>query len=123
MTGEPVSTGAISALLYKLLAPILGVTFAAVVVMSLTQPRTPQEFAVALICTIVSSLGGGCALVMWLGLQAWAADPIGLIALFGIAFGCGLPGWVMVRWWFNWVAKNPDRNPADAIKETRDMFR
>lgn len=123
MTGEPVSTGAISAIAYKVLAPFLGATFAAIVVMSLTQPRSTREFGIALICTVVSSIGGGCIVVMWLGLQNWALDLFGLVALFCLCFVCGLPGWVMVRWWFNWVAKNPDRNPADAIRETRDMFR
>lgn len=123
MSGEPISTGLLTAGLYKLLAFFIGSTLAAVVVMSLTQPRTSKEFGIALICTLMSSIGGGGSLVMYLGLQHWAQDLFGLFALLSLCFVCGLPGWVVVRWWFNWVAKNPDRNPADAVKEIRDSFR
>jgi hypothetical protein len=123
MTGEPVTSSALTAILYKALAFLLGASFAAVVVMSLTQPRSTKEFFIALICTLAFSIGGGSMVVMWLHLQFWVNEPFGLMALFCLCFVCGLPGWVMVRWWFHWVAKNPDKNPAEAIKETRDYFR
>ncbi|MEF8732262.1 MAG: hypothetical protein V5B40_10215 [Candidatus Accumulibacter meliphilus] len=32
----------------------------------------------------------------------------GLVALGGLIFGCGLPGWAIVRWVFNFIEKNRD---------------
>lgn len=95
------------------------VTLAAVVVMLVKQPRAPREWALALISTVASSLGGGAAIVMHFGLMKWAqvADPteawVGLVALLGIVFACGLPGWVLVRIAFNTMAKYQDKTIED----------
>ena len=82
---EPISTGAAGTA--KLLAMIFGsATLAAFVVMVTVQPQTRREWAVALICTVLSSISGGSAVVMWLGLQAWALDFFGLMGLGGLFF-------------------------------------
>ena len=66
---EPVSTSGFTALL-KLYGVAIMVTLAvglvAAVVLMTRMPRSPQEWAVGLICTVVSSLAGGWALVRWI---------------------------------------------------------
>lgn len=96
-----------------------GSGLAAIVVMLLMRPRTRGEWAVALISTVVSSVAGGAAVVQHYGLQSWAQDYIGLVALFGLVFGCGLPGWAVVRWLFNFIERRRDKDLADIVREVR----
>ena len=49
-----------------------GATLAAVVVMLMTPPRNKREWAVGLISTVVSSIGGGAMTVEHFGLHHWA---------------------------------------------------
>lgn len=118
---EPVSaTGAAVA---KVIAMILGsATLAAIVVMVCIPPRTRGEWATALVCTVIASMCGGSAVVMHLGLHQWADDFFGLIALGGLYFCCGLPGWVMVRWGFAWVHNNPNKSPLAIVHEIREAI-
>lgn len=92
---------------------------AAVVVMLLMRPRTRGEWAVALITTLVASLTGGAAVVQHYGLQSWTETYIGLVALFGLVFACGLPGWALVRWLFNFIEKRRDRDLAEIVGEVK----
>lgn len=105
---------------YKLaLAFGLPAGLAAVVVMLYIQPKSPREWALALICTVVSSIGGGAALVQHYGLAHWATSTIGLVGLGGIIFACGLPGWVLVRAAFAWVDRRKDADLAQLWSELR----
>ncbi len=92
---------------------------AAFVVMLMMRPRTRGEWAVALISTLVSSIGGGAAVVQHFGLQSWTADYIGLVALFGLVFSCGLPGWAVVRWVFNYINKRAAVGIDEVIADAR----
>lgn len=106
-----------------MLAMIFGsATLAAIVVMVCIQPQTRREWAVALICTVLSSMSGGSAVVMWLGLHAWALDFFGLMGLAGLFFACGLPGWVVVRWAFAWVHAHPGQSPLGIVREIREAI-
>lgn len=80
------------------------------------------EWAVALISTLVSSIAGGAAVVHHFGLQACTHDYIGLVALFGLVFSCGLPGWAPVRWLFNFIERRRDRDLAEVAEEVRDAI-
>ena len=88
--------------------------------MMMRTPRSPREWAVGLISTVVSSVAGGAAVVQKLGLQAWTHDYIGLVALFGVVFACGLPGWAVVRWLFNFIEKRRDKDLAEVAEDVRD---
>lgn len=90
-----------------------------VVVMCLMRPRDGREWAVGLICTVVSSIAGGAFVAQRFGLQSWASDPFGLMSLFGLSFACGLPGWAVVRWTFNYFARHRDDTIADVIDDAR----
>lgn len=122
---EPLSTGGGTMALYKI-ALALGIPagLAAIVVMSWTQPTSKREWVSALICTVVSSLGGGAGLVEYLELQHLASGGmIGLVALGGIIFACGLPGWVIVRAGFAWADKRKHKDLGELYQDVKkDML-
>lgn len=123
---EPISGAAAGAAGWKIIGGLagmgaIGAGLAAFVVMSLTKPRTDQEWRAALICTLVSSIGGGSALVRWLGFQHWVEDPLGMIAMLAFAFACGLPGWGLVRALFKYLEKRKDADLAEIVAEVRNV--
>ncbi len=73
--------------------------------MLMTPPRTHREWAVGVISTVVTGIGGGAIAVQYFHLQEWVDSMIGLVALGGLIFGCGLPGRAIVRWVFNFIEK------------------
>ncbi|MGY0266207.1 hypothetical protein, partial [Citrobacter freundii] len=69
---EPVSTSGFTALLkfYGVAIVVaLAVGLVAAVVLMTRMPRSPQEWAVGLICTVVSSLAGGSFIIVKWGLH------------------------------------------------------
>ena len=101
----------------------IGAGLAAIVVMCLMTPRGRKEWAVGLISTVISSISGGAAVVEYFELQHWTSSFFGLVAMFGLVFVCGLPGWAMVRWTFNSIRKREGQGIDELIKEARDGFR
>ena len=64
---EPVSTSGLTAILKFYGAAImvtLAVALVAAVVLMTRMPRSPQEWGVGLICTVVSSLAGGSFIIV-----------------------------------------------------------
>ncbi|MDR0212886.1 MAG: hypothetical protein LBJ15_02640 [Comamonas sp.] len=102
-----------------------GFGLAAIVVMCMTTPRTPKELAVALISTLVCSLSLGSGLVIYFELHDLLTAPAlgqqvaGVFALGGILFACGLPGWAVVRWIFNALAKREGQDIVQVLQELR----
>jgi len=124
---EPISGAAAGAAGWKIIGGLagmgaIGAGLAAFVVMSLTKPKTDHEWRAALICTLVSSIGGGSALVRWLGFQHWVEDPLGMIAMLLFAFACGLPGWGLVRALFKYLEKRKDVDLVDMVKEAKEVL-
>lgn len=103
--------------LYKLGAFGFVAALAAVVVMAMTLPKTAREFVVALISTVVSSIGGGAFVIRWLEIGHWAQDDVGLIGLMGVVFVCGLPAWVLVRALFAWSESKKDRQITEIVDQ------
>ena len=121
---EPITGAAAGAAGLKLLggtalAAAIGAGLASVVVMCMMTPRSPKEWAVGLISTIVFSIGGGAAVIQHYGLEAWALKPVGLVAMLGLAFACGLPGWAIVRWLFNYIEAKRNATLADVVRDVR----
>lgn len=117
---EPASTAVGGIALYKLGA-FGGFAFlAAILVMAMTLPKTVREFVVAMTCTVVSSVCGGAFLVRWLDIGSWVQDDIGMLAICGLIFVCGLPAWVIVRAWFAWSESRKDKALPEMVKEFRD---
>ena len=86
---EPVSTSGFAAFLKFYGAAImvtLAIALVATVVIMMRLPRSPQEWAVGLICTVVSSLTGGAFIIVKWGLHEWVTDIWGMIALGGFFF-------------------------------------
>lgn len=112
---EPMSSAAGGIALYKLGAFGGLAVLAAVVVMAMTLPKTVREFVVAMISTTVSSLCGGAFVVRWLGIGHWAHDDVGMIAIGGLIFVCGLPAWIIVRALFAWSEAKKDRQITEIV--------
>jgi len=100
----------------------IGAGLASVVVMSMTKPKTEREWRVALICTVVGSIGGGAAVVQYYGLEHWAQTAIGLAAMFGLAFACGLPAWCIVRALFRYFERRTDADLIDLVKDVKEAL-
>lgn len=121
---EPISGGAAGVAGWKLIgglagAGAIGAGLAAIVVMCITTPRSPREWAVGLISTVMGSIGGGAAVIQHFELQAWAQTPIGLVAMLGLVFSCGLPGWAVVRWLFNYIVERQGAGIDDIAADVR----
>lgn len=124
---EPISTGAAGVAGWKIIGGLagmgaIGAGLAAFVVMSLTKPKTDQEWRVALICTLVSSIGGGSALVRYLGFQHWVEDPFGMVAMLAFAFACGLPGWALIRALFIFLDKRRDAGIDELARAAKEII-
>lgn len=126
---EPTTSGTAAGMAgWKLLGGLaglgaIGAGLAAIVVMCITEPRTRKEWAVALISTVMSSIGGGAAVIVHFGLQSWAQDPFGLVAMLGLVFACGLPGWALVRFLFNYITKNQGKTITEVVADLRNAGR
>mgnify|MGYP006985712169 FL=1 len=119
---EPLSTSSITAFLKfygAAIAVTLAISLVAAVVLMTRMPRSPQEWAVGLICTVVSSLCGGSFIIVKWGLHEWVTDVWGMIALGGFFFVCGLPGWALVRWIFNFINKQEGKTIIEVLKEVK----
>ena len=120
---EPSSSGAAGYAAYKL-AMALGLPagIAAVVVMLWVQPKSPREWAMALICTVAGSLYGGAFAVRYFALQGWSDTFDGELALGGLRLLCGLPAWVIVRAAFLWAEKRKGKDIVELISEGKDIL-
>lgn len=123
---EPISGTAAGVIGWKALGGLaglggIGAGFAAYVVMTMTKPKSDQEWHVALISTLIGSFCGGPALVKYLGLEHWIFDPFGLMGLLGICFLCGLPGWLLVRACFNYMNKKKDADITEILRDVKEI--
>ena len=64
----------------------------------------------------------GAVAVQHFRLQEWVDSVTGLVALGGLIFGCGLPGWAIVRWVFNFIEKNRDAGIDEVAKEVKEVL-
>jgi len=118
---EPTTTAAGGIALYKLgVFAAIGTALVSVVVMAMTMPQSVREFVVALISTLVSSICGGAFVVRWLDIGHWALDDVGMVAIAGVIFVCGLPAWILVRALFAWTESRKNAALPELVKEFRD---
>lgn len=108
----------------------IGAAFGTIVVMLMTPPRSPKEWAVGLICSVVGSIAGGAYAIIKLGLLAVAVEAhdlqslfLALCAMIGVAFACALPAWAIVRWVFTYIQNRQAKDIADVLKEAKDLAR
>ena len=104
------------------IASAAGTTLAAVVVMLMTPPRNKREWTVGLISTVVSSIGGGAVAIQYFGVRDWVNSQVGLMAMGGIIFACGLPGWAIVRWLFNFIDAPRDDSIDQVAKDVKEIM-
>lgn len=124
---EPISGAAGAAAGWKIIGGLagmgaIGTALAAFVVMAMTKPKSDQEWRVALICTLVGSIGGGATLVRYLGIQHWVEDTFGMISMLAVVFACGLPAWAVVRALFVFIDKRREADLAQIVKDVKEMI-
>lgn len=124
---EPISGTAAGVAGWKLLGGLAGIGaigagLAAVVVMCAMTPRSAKEWAVGIISTVVASIGGGAAVIQHYNLEHWAFTPFGLVAMLGLVFACGLPGWAIVRWLFNYIERRRGADLGEVISDARGVL-
>ena len=127
---EPTSTGssAVGLAVWKAMGGMagmgaMGAGLATLVVMCVLRPRTQSEWIVGVISTVVASISGGAAVIQHYELHHWAENPVGLVAMLGLSIACGLPGWAIVRWGFNFFDKRRKADIAEVVGELRDLAR
>lgn len=124
---EPISGTAAGVAGWKVIGGLagmgaVGAGLAAFVVMSMTKPKSDQEWRVALVCTLVGSIGGGAYLVRYLGIQHWVNDVFGMVAMLALVFTCGLPAWGLVRALFKYLDKHKDADLAQLVKDVKEVL-
>ena len=122
---EPVSSGFVALMKFYGAAIVvtLAIILVATVVIMMRLPRSPQEWVTGLICTVVSSLAGGAFIIVKFSLHQWVTDIWGMIALGGFFFICGLPGWAVVRWTFNFIEQREGKTLVDIIHEFKEEWK
>ena len=125
---EPATSGAAGLVGWKALGGAAGVAaagagLAAVVVMLLTPPRSPREWAVGLISTVLGSISGGAFVIDYFGLQVWMYTATGLASTLGLVFACGLPAWAVVRWLFTWIERRKGKDLGEVANDLRDAVK
>ena len=120
---EPISTGGSAAAVIKVYVlasvTIASIVLVCLVVLLMRPPRSPQEWAVCLICTVVSSIGLGAAVIVRFSLQELEQDYVGMCVLGLLVFVCGLPGWFVVRLAFNYMNRNENKGLIEVIRDVR----
>lgn len=101
----------------------VGAALVSIVVMLMTPPRSPREWAVGLISTVMGSICGGAFVIEHFNMQVLMTSFNGLLAVLGIAFACGLPAWAIVRWVFTYIARRQDADIAQIAEEVRRQMR
>ncbi len=78
-------------------------------------PRTDQRRR-------VNGTSGRAIAVQYFRLLESVDSLTGLVTLAGLIFGCGLPGWAIVCWVFNFIEKNWDAGIDEAAKEVKEVL-
>lgn len=125
---EPISSTAGGVFAWKAIGGLagmggIGAGLATYVVMSMTKPKTEQEWHIAFLSTLIGSIGGGAALVKYLHIEAWANDLFGLMGLFGICFMCGLPAWLIVRSFFAYAEKKKNADITELVADGTTLLK
>lgn len=119
---EPASTAAGGIALWKFAAGAgAGAALAMLIVMCMTPPRTVREWTVGLVSTVIGSVCGGAAVIQHFGLQSWFGSYVGLVAVLGLAFVCGLPAWALVRMVFNYLIARRDKDLLEVVDEAKKV--
>lgn len=102
----------------------IGAFLSALVAMCMMTPRSPKEWAVGLVSTAMSSVGGGAFVILKYDLHRnLPQDDVSLLLAImsgiGIVFACGLPGWTIVRAAFTWLEKRKDKDLGELVNDAR----
>lgn len=100
-----------------------GAAIATYLVMSNTKQGDDKEFRRALASTFTFAVFGGAGLIRWLNIGHWSNDFFGLVALCGIVILCGVPGWLIVKSYFNFANANQHSQLPELWKKLVEAFK
>jgi len=86
------------------IAGLIGGVLMTAIVISFNPPKSEKETFVAVVSSLVCSLGGACALVLYFGM-ALPNNIYGLCLFLSLCFLCAGPGWFLVRLFFAQMRK------------------
>ena len=66
---------------------------------------------------------GGLFIAIKGGLHEGVTDVWGVIVLGGFFFVCGLPGWALVRWVFNFIEQREGKSLLDIFREFKEEWK
>lgn len=105
------------------IAMVIAMTLSTLVVMCARRPKSSREWVIGIISTLVFSVCGGASLVMYFNLQHWAESYFGLMAIAGVMFSCGLPGWALVRILFNTFEEHHESTIGEVVTDVKEHIR
>lgn len=132
---EPSSTAAAGVGAWKLAGGAAGIAGAGVgaallVVLAMRLPKSPREWIVALVSTVMSSITLGSAGIVYFGLAEYLVNARNGAEMFfvacglsGFVFTCGLPGWLFVRLVFRWIEARWNAKPEDVVADVRGLLK
>jgi hypothetical protein len=125
---EPASSAAAGAVGWKLIGGLAGIgslaaALAFFFVWCMNPPKSRKEMALTLASTLISSACGCAGLVKYWGIEQWVHDGFGLLALGGLFFACGLPGWALVKMVFTTLERRKDKDLVEIADEVRRQLK
>ena len=61
-------------------------------------------------------------MIQYFALYNWVQSGVGLLAMGGLIFACGLPGWLLVRWLFNFIDKRRDAGIDEIARDVKEVL-
>ena len=104
------------------LIPAVAIGAVCVIVMALTLPKSKREFVCAITATILFALYGPSAVILFMHIDFSTVslmDQEKARSLLTVL--CGLPGWVIVRAFFNWAEINRTKTIVDLAAQIKDL--
>ena len=108
----------------SILVPAAAITGACVLVMALTRPKTNREIVCALIATFSGGIFGPSAVILFFDIKMATVSTMDQDYVRNLlTIICGLPGWVIVRAWFNWSEVNRKKTLVDLIEQIKELWK
>lgn len=103
-------------------AGVIGGILMTAIVIAFNPPKSKKETFVAIVSSLVFSLGGACALVIYFGMSI-PSNIYGLCFFMSLCFMCAGPGWFIIRLLFAQMDKFKDKDVGQIIHIIKGWFK
>lgn len=101
---------------------VVGGILMTIIVITFNPPKSKKETFAAIVSSLVFSLGGACALILYFGMSI-PSNIYGLLFFLALCFVCAGPGWFMVRLFFNQMDKFKNKDVGQIISVIKGWFK